>query len=431
MKPFNIFIKEASLKGNPATSPDYLAGVDSKSKQDIRSIEDRLGPKLQRFMQLVSEVHSMQTPEVKTKLEVLAKSIILQEYGSILGETELNIKFPEEGEIPKMMSEVPSKPEPTEFKELEDPETVSAIQMRKLTNAITQGEAKNAKRLILMPETLEGMTEILGEEKARRMIELLSDITDAASVFDWMIPMEAQLKMWEKDKSGFAGSVQVDWENEPETPDEIADRILKSLEENDLDTPEIEDAISNMRPTITALGTDFAMLIHETIKGIYELISSAAIPQDEEKARTVIANTDTLSDELEDLRYGPYLAADLRDTINRLSGTIDIPNLREHVFGKLMQLESSEFLEIMKGIFDKTGGSDARVSELITEVAQDLRDWERGRFDMEVPAEYLQSEEPEEEDLSRLSKKDLDDLLNAAIDSGNWSEVAKISKFLE
>jgi hypothetical protein len=173
------------------------------------------------------------------------------------------------------------------------------------------------------------------------------------------------------------------------------------------------------------------MLIHETIKGIYELISSAAIPQDEEKARTVIANTDTLSDELEDLRYGPYLAADLRDTINRLSGTIDIPNLREHVFGKLMQLESSEFLEIMKGIFDKTGGSDARVSELITEVAQELRDWERGRFDMEVPAEYLQSEEPEEEDLSRLSKKDLDDLLNAAIDSGNWSEVAKISKFLE
>ena len=231
-------------------------------------------------------------------------------------------------------------------------------------------------------------------------------------------------------KSGFAGSVNVDWENDPETPEEIADRILKSLENDDIETPEIEDTLNQMRPTINALGTDFAMLIHETIKGIYELISSAAIPEDEELAKTVISNTDTLSDEIEDLRYGPYLAADLRDTINRLSGTSDTPNLREHVFGKLMQLESEEFLEIMKGIFNKTGSSDSKVLELIAEVEQELRDWQRSRFDMEVPGEYLDSEDDLETDLSKLSKKDLDDLLNNAIDAKDWAEVEKISKFL-
>jgi hypothetical protein len=184
-----------------------------------------------------------------------------------------------------------------------------------------------------------------------------------------------------------------------------------------------------MVPTINALGTDFAMLIHETIKGIYELISSAAIPKDEEIAQDVIASTDTLKDEIEDLRYGPYLAADLRDTINRLSGNIDIPNIREYVYGKLMQLSPDEFLDIMRAIFDKTGESDSVISSLINEVASELKEWERGRFEYEVPSEYTDDSEPDQ-DLSRLGKRDLDDLLNAAIDSKDWAEVARISKYL-
>jgi hypothetical protein len=427
MKSFKDYLKEASLKGNRATGSDYLSGVEARAGIDTQDIESRLGPEMGNFMKYVKEVHSMQTPEVKDQLEKLAERIILQEYGNILGQTQLNIKFPKDKEIQQKMEKVPLEPDLK--KEITDPDKISAIQMRKLTNAITQGEAKNAKRIILLPETMEGMTEILGEDRAKRMIELLSKITDIASVFDWKIPMEVQLQMWERDKSGFAGSVEVDWENEPETPEDIANRILADLEKGELDSPEIEPVLDQMVPTINALGTDFAMLIHETIKGIYELISSAAIPKDEEIAQDVIASTDTLQDEIEDLRYGPYLAADLRDTINRLSGNIDIPNIREYVYGKLMQLSPDEFLDIMRAIFDKTGESDSVISSLINEVASELKEWERGRFEYEVPSEYTDDFEPDQ-DLSRLGKRDLDDLLNAAIDSKDWAEVARISKYL-
>jgi hypothetical protein len=185
-----------------------------------------------------------------------------------------------------------------------------------------------------------------------------------------------------------------------------------------------------MEPTITALGTDFAMLLHETIKGIYKLIGSAAIPEDEEEAEKVIANTGTLSDELEDLRYGPYLAADLRDFVNRFTDNINVENIREHVFGKLMQMESTQFLQLMKEIFSEDAGATAKMKDIILEIQQELKDWERGQFDEEVP-DFGVDTSATETDPSQLSKKEIQALIDAALDAGDYAEVGKLAKYLD
>jgi len=431
MKTLKQFLQEASLQGNPGTPDEYLKGVERRALQDVEGTEQRLGREMGQFMQFVSQVQSMQTPQVKTQLEKLAKNVIMKEYGSILGQTKLIIKFPKEQEIKDMMEPVEMEtPDPQ--KEIEDSATISKIHARKIGNAIMQGEAKNAKRMLALPETMDGMIKIFGPADAAKMVGLLKKITDIASALDWKIPIEVQKQMWEQDKSGFSGSVSVDFK--PIKQDEkTAEEIIKSLESGDIETQEIEDALAEMEPTITALGTDFAMLLHEAIKGIYKLIGTASIPDEEEEAKKVIANTGTLSDELEDLRYGPYLAADLRDFVNRFTTNSSVENIREHVFGKLMGLakeDTQAFLQLMKEIFTEDAGAINKMKSIVLEIEQEIKDWERSQFDEEVPDFETPSQEAEPQALSSLSTREIEKMIDAALDAGDYAEVSKLSKYL-
>jgi hypothetical protein len=443
MSTIKKFLQEASLRGNKATSDEYLRGIENRASQDIRGTEQRLGPDMGRFMQMVGEVQRMQNsaPNIKSRLEALAEKTIMDAYGSILGDTVLNIKFPKDQAIPDMMEEAPDQPEPAAVKKLEDQGLIDEVQKRKISNNITQGEAKNAKRMLVMPEVREGLVQIFGEEAGLKYLSMLSKITDIASALDWKIPMEVQKEMWTRDKSGFAGSVKVTWEN-PNTDEDLAKKILDDLEQGDMDnSPAAEEAIGNMQPTINALGTDFAMLLHEAIKGIYELIASAGIPEDEGSAETVLGNTDTLADEIEDLRYGPYLAADLRDFINQFPEASTVDNMREFVFGKLMQMPAAEFLALMKGIFSREESAKAAIKSIIDEIRQEIQDWELGNaigFDTEEEpgyGNYSQTEpaapetEASDEDYASMSTRELDAAIDAALDARDYDLVAKISKY--
>ena len=189
-----------------------------------------------------------------------------------------------------------------------------------------------------------------------------------------------------------------------------------------------------MEPTIIAIGTDFAMLLHEAIKGIYKLIGTASIPDDEEEAGKVIANTGTLSDELEDIRNGPYLAADLRDFVNRFTKSSSVENIREHVFGKLMILvkeETQEFLQLMREIFTEDAGAINKMKSIVSEIEQTIKDWERSQFDEEVPDFGMAPTQSEPADLSQLSKKEIQALIDAALDAGDYAEVGKLAKYLD
>lgn len=449
MSTIKNFLKEASLRGNKATGDEYLNDIDRRAAQDVRNTEQRLGAQMGQFMQMVGAVRRMQDadPRIKPQLEELAKDTILAAYGSILGDTILNIKFPKQNDIQQMMEPAPM--EPTPMKKLEDQAVIDEIQKRKIANNITQGEAKNVKKMFVMPEVREGLIRIFGEQAGLKYLDLITKITDIATAMDWRIPMEFQKQMWERDKGGFAGSVKVEWE-QPNQDEDLAAKVLKDLEEGDIEnSAAAEEAIDNMQPTINALGTDFAMLLHETVKGIYELIASAGIPEDEETAQTVIGNTDTLSDEIEDLRYGPYLAADLRDFINSFPGVSEVENMREFIFGKLMLMPAQEFLAVMKGIFTKDPQVNRVIQDLIDEVKQEINDWELGNAlghdngsdDEESYDDYgftTRSREEEhaapsgdEPDYASMSSRELDAAIDAALDAGDYATLDKISKFMK
>jgi len=435
MKTVKDFLNEASLRGNPATPEDYLQGIRGRAERDIRSTEQRLGPEMGRFRSFIQEVHSMQTPEVKAGLEKLAEKIIMQQYGSILGQTKLDIRFPKDGqnqEIQDMMQEV-EMDTPPEMKELKDKETVDQIHRRKIANAIMQGEAKNVKKMLALLETKTGLTKILGsEEKADRMLDLLNKITDIANALDWRIPDQVKRQMWEEDKSGFSGSVSVDFKP-IEISDEEKQKLLDAVESGEMDNEEAAGILDAAEPSITALGTDFTMLLHEAVKGIYKLIGSVTIPEDEEAAKKVVSNTGTMSDEHEDIKYGPYLAADLRDFVDKLTEGVEIENIQQRVFGQLLAIEPvGDFLELMRKIFTKDPEAEPEVKSIIDEIIRVDNEWKRSQFDEEIPQWASQEEqEPEEIDMSTLDQREIQDLLDAALDAGDYEEARRISAYLK
>ena len=380
IKNFHDYLNEASLNRHPALpggkegTDSYKRQIEIYSKEQIRDLERRYGPDMGRLPSIDAEVQEIQRGYEKD-IEILAEKALRILYGRIIEDVTLDIKFPKPGEIPEMMKDVPNKspkeaPEIPQIQELRSKEIISEIQKRKIINNIIQGEAVNSKKALNLPEVKKGLVKIMGQEKADKYIELLNKLTDIAQASYWKVPVEIQEMMWQTNKEGMAGAVGVDWENKKKKDEDLAKDILDDIEKNGAeDLPkEVEDLFYETQPTIHARGRDFAMLIHEGVKGVYELIGAIAIPEDEEIAKTVLMNTDSLADEIEDIRHGPKMVADMRDYFNTFEGIKGdvIPNLREFVVGALIAgFPAPEFNDIVLSILARDDKYRQTIQEII------------------------------------------------------------------
>ena len=450
---------EASLQGNPGipgegdTPGNYLRDVEARAQQVNADFQRRFGREIPMFMQYVNRARQIQRGH-EDALENLAVEVIMEHYGDILDGVNLKVKIQRDNEIQNMMNSVPPEPpEEAMLKALEDAGIISEIHKRKIANNIAQGMAKNTKLILNLEDCADGLVRILGKDLGEEYLLLLNKITEIASFFDWNIPLEVQKEMWTRDKSGFSGSVKVEWDTPEDSDDseKLAQDVLDSLMNTyDPDSEDLEDLMDSIGPTINALCTEFVMLLHETVKGIYELISAAALPtDDEERGEIIISNTDTLADELEDLRFGPEMAADLRDFINEFKEVDKIKNLQEYVWGEMMRMDAREFLELFGGILSGTKKAKDDVQEMIDNIAQSLSDYEmeiaglKGDSDYDSDdedGEYANpAEEPEapaaEEpntDYANMSQKELHALVDQYLDAGDYTnpELAKISRYI-
>lgn len=450
IKKFKEYLNEASLGGNVGIPGEggeggkkYLSDVERRAKEKLDQLKRTLGADIGKFMGMVGEARRLQEP-YKKELEEIAKDAILNLYADILDGVNLDIKFAKKGEIQDTMEETPEEPEMPELEELKDKGIINAIQMRKIGNNIGQGEAKSVKKALNLPETRDAILNLMGREDGKKYIELLNKITDIADFFDWSIPMEVQKEMWKANKDGFAGAAKVSWDEKKENPDkeqELED-FLKSLEKGDMEEAE-SDLSDLMGVSVIARGHDFAMLLHEAIKGIWQLILANNIPSDEETASIVVMNTDTLADELEDLRYGPYIAADLREFINSFKESNEIENLKERIAGELMIMEPAKFLELFRNILNGFVLGDAKsldiakkeTQSIIDGIKEELKNYDLAQSGIETYTETpkeveVETEVKDDDYYSKLSKRDLEKEIDAALDAGDFEKVKMLSKFV-
>jgi hypothetical protein len=479
MKSFEEFMnEEVSLKGSsgiPGEGDDrdekkYLSDVERRARQRLgvpNEENPRFGPPRQT-MQVGREMMEIMGKSMEfvrgneDALEELAQRIIMQEYGSILDNVDLDIKIIRPGAVKDFMDEeCEDCPQPS-FQLLNDPEIKKEVDKRKIINNITQGEAKNTKRILAMPEVKAELKAILGEGQGEEAHRIWMRLTELADKMDWLIPVDIKGEMMEEQPQGLAGACSVKWP-EAEENEDLAEKILKDLEGDDADidndSEDIQELLSTGNPIIKARGVDFPMLLHETVKGIYELIAAAGIPEDKRTAELVMMNTSTMDDEAEEFRYGPELASDIRDFVNEAPDVDKYENIREHFYGVLHALPADEFLDLVKGILLETPDARTKVDEMVGDVIKSIDEYELGES---LPSsEYNEPEEQEQEsddngdtvepgkekelsfedemkqkaieresDYSRLSKREVQELIDDALDVGDFDKVRQLSEFL-
>jgi len=484
MKDFKKFLEEVTIKGNPGvpgegekqpSDKDYIKDTEARAKARL-GLSGRENP-MQfggRLMQLLQQSQQA-TRGNEEELENLAKEIIIQNYGEILDDVELDIKLVKSGEeIAKFMKDCEeeqddNEEEAPEFRQIQDPAIINKIHKAKLGNNIIQGEAKNTKNIIAMQEVKDGLIDIFGPQ-ADQILNMWKEMSNLADKMDWIIPIEIKADMMERAPQGMAGAVSVDWkpkqkeeaeEKEEESDEDFADRILRDLaagdEPDEEDKQEFGEEVQGTSPRIRARGIDFPMLIHETVKGIYELIASIQFPtegasEEEVKiAQTVKLNVSSFEDEAEDFRTGPEIAADFRDFINQ-NPNAQHPNMRAFIFGKMMDsdyISDADFLQLFRGILNNTPDARRKIDEMIDEVNKELNQYELGQvIDVEEPTYDFDNEEEEdtmmpgkaepevsqqeaEIDYSELTQRELTELIDAALDKGDFKRVEMLAQYMK
>lgn len=125
--------------------------------------------------------------------------------------------------------------------------------------------------------------------------------------------------------------------------------------------------------TIKARAICFPMLIHEIIKGLYELISLQGFRGDKESNQKVVDKIDTLQNEPHDIKYGKFIY----DTLNNLfaSSQYNDPRIREFFFAEVYKLEDNDFISLIENSINEelTPKQKKWVDSTLKEISLDLR----------------------------------------------------------
>jgi hypothetical protein len=98
--------------------------------------------------------------------------------------------------------------------------------------------------------------------------------------------------------------------------------------------------------TIHARALNFPMLVHEIVKGLYEIVSLQGFGPDKEKNKDIVKNVDKLENEPEDTRYGKFIFDSINDLY--LDSEFDDPRVRDFLFSEIYKLPEDEFMSFIE-----------------------------------------------------------------------------------
>lgn len=88
---------------------------------------------------------------------------------------------------------------------------MSETEKRKMLHLIQQGEAKNTKKILQMPEVKDKLKKIMGDEKGQELANCLLELAKSADRIDWLEPTENRARQMQHG-TAFGGGCYVEWE---------------------------------------------------------------------------------------------------------------------------------------------------------------------------------------------------------------------------
>lgn len=207
---------------------------------------------------------------------------------------------------------------------------------RRFINSLIQGASKKGHYMFeLVRNELNNI-----DEKLLNLYGIIMSIND---LLYWVMPDEA-MSMMAGSGSGAEGSVELETETDP--------------------------------PTIKAKGLFFPIVVHELIKGVYEVLGSQGLPDDPRQAEMVMASQDTLPYEIWDLRLGPVIWEKFVESYPDELFEDDMKEIQNYLFSRFSMLTTEEFFDVAKKILSGSKDGKMIVKKMVDEIISELRDEE-------------------------------------------------------
>jgi hypothetical protein len=237
---------------------------------------------------------------------------------------------------------------------------------RRFINALIQGSSKKGHY----------MFELVRDELDRidpRLLNLYGVVMSINDLMYWVLPDQMMDMMMSQ--SGVGGKEEVDIETDP--------------------------------PTVKARGLFFPILVHELIKGTMEVLGTQGLPDDPKQAEMVMGSTDTLANEVWDLRLGPVLWEKFLTAYPERLFEEDKKFIQGYLFARFSALSADEFFRLAKMILRGDAKATSILDRMVTEIVNHLN--EVHDDDDEESSDY--GDEDDDNDPDDLS--DLDDFLGS------------------
>lgn len=146
-------------------------------------------------------------------------------------------------------------------------------------------------------------------------------------------------------------------------------------------------------PTVVARAATFPLLVHELVKGVYEVFGTHGLPDDPRQAEMIMGSEDTLPGEIWDSRLGPIFWEKFTDAYPDKLFDEDKKYLQHYLFVRFSKLNAAEFMRIAKLILKGDPQGSRFIDRMVTEIIDDLK-----------------KQEYEDEDNDDYDDDDLDDI---------------------
>jgi len=168
-------------------------------------------------------------------------------------------------------------------------------------------------------------------EGTPRLVDLYSRVMPIADLMYWMVPGDA---------ISAGGGMQTAGKMEIKMPKEEGDK-----------------------PKVVAKAWIFPVLVHELIKGVFEIMNTHALPEETKRAQHVINQTATLKNEKWDLMLGPALWELLLEIMDD-----EAFGIKYRVYHKIIKLPVKEFNSLKREVFAGTPKGKREIENMAKEL---------------------------------------------------------------
>jgi hypothetical protein len=127
-------------------------------------------------------------------------------------------------------------------------------------------------------------------------------------------------------------------------------------------------------PTVKAKAVTFPLLVHELVKGVYEIFGTHGLPDDPKQQEMILNAEDTLPAEIWDSRLGPIFWEKFMATYPMELFDEDKKHIQHYLFMRFSALDAREFMRVAKLILSGDPKGNKFIQDMVNDIVRELKD---------------------------------------------------------